>query len=218
MLPGSIGSEDRSKPMTRSFDRTRLLEAFDAVGTAAAENGVRLEMAVYGGAALMLAGNFRFSTEDVDIAEMPRPWPPWLSEICQTVANRNGWSADWLNDAVTFHLSPVATRQADHLEFGTFPRGGGPVGLIILVPTPEYMLALKLKAMRLLDPVKGGIEADDIYGLMKVLDIRTPDQAIAMLARYFPNSAKDSDRQRFLLKHLTPSETARNRDAPRYDP
>ncbi|HEX4765725.1 MAG TPA: hypothetical protein VH414_05550 [Lichenihabitans sp.] len=204
--------------MTKSFDRTLLLEAFDAIGTAAVENGVRLEMAVYGGAALMLAGNFRFSTEDVDIAELPRPWPLWLSGVCEGIANRNGWSEDWLNDAVTFHLSPAATRAADHLEFGTFPRGGGPPGLIILVPTSEYMLALKLEAMRLLDPVKGQIEADDIYSPMTLLKIRTPDQAIAVLARYFPNSAKDSDRQRFLLKHLAPSEMARTRDAPRYDP
>lgn len=106
------------------FDRTRLLQAFDAIGSAAIDNQVRLEMAVYGGSALMLASNFRFSTEDVGIAELAQPWPEWLPATTQAVALRNNWSPDWLHDAVTIHLSPLATRVADHLEYGSFPRGG----------------------------------------------------------------------------------------------
>jgi len=37
-----------------------------------------LDIAIYGGSALMLASNFRFATEDVDIAELDQPWPDWL--------------------------------------------------------------------------------------------------------------------------------------------
>ena len=108
----------------------------------------------------------------------------------------------------------VGTRTADHLEFGTFPRGRPIVGLSVWVPAPEYMLALKLKAARTLDPVKGQVETDDIYSLLKLLNIDDADQALAVLGEYFPNSAK----QRFPLKHLDPSDSARTRDAPRYDP
>ena len=162
----------------------------------------------------MLAGNFRFSTEDVDIAEIDVR-PAWLDAIVADIAARNGWSADWLNDAVTFHLSALADKACDHMEYGTFPRGGA-AGLRIVVPNADYMLALKLKAMRTTDAVKGPKETDDIFQLMRVLGIDTADAAMQILGRYFPASAQDTAKQRFLLKHLTPSEEAKVIDAPYY--
>lgn len=169
----------------QEFDRAGLVEAFDSIGAAAVANGVCLDLAVYGGAAMMLASNFRFSTEDVDIADIGSPWPTWLAEVVAQIAGRNGWSADWLNEAVTVHLSPLASRAADHVEYGTFPRTGR-AGLRIFVPSAGYMLALKLKAMRTTDPVKGGKETDDIFQLMRVLGVETADAALQILARYFP--------------------------------
>ena len=157
---------------------------------------------------------FRFGTEDVDIAELGE-WPVWLTEAAAKIADRNGWTPDWLNEAVTFHLSPLANAPADHMIYGSFPRGGAP-GLIVSVPSADYMLALKLKAMRTTDPTKGALETDDIFQLMRVVGIDTADQAMQVLARYFPTSAQDTGKQRFLLKHLTPSEEARSIDAPDY--
>lgn len=197
-----------------AFDREQLIAAFDEIGCAAHNNGTRLEVAIYGGSALMLASNFRFATEDVDIAEIERPWPEWLTQVVASVSRRNNWSEDWLNDAVQFHLSPLADRASDHLEYGTFPRGG-PAGLCVLVPSAAYMLALKLKAMRTLDPVKGEQESSDIANLMKVLHIKSPDEAIAVLGRYFPKSAADATKQRFLLKNLRVG-TKERVDAPVY--
>ena len=83
--------------MATAFDRDQLLEAFDEIGRAAIAAQTRLEIAVFGGSALMLASNFRFSTEDVDIAEIGRPWPEWLAAVVERIGARNGWPADWLN-------------------------------------------------------------------------------------------------------------------------
>jgi len=198
-----------------SFDKPQLIDAFETIGAAAAANDTRLELAVYGGSAMMLASNFRFATEDVDIAEITKPWPKWLSDTLAAIALRNGWSEDWLNEAVTFHLSPIAEKAADHIEYASYPRNG-PAGLNVLVPSAEYLLALKLKAMRTTDPVKGPQETDDIYNLMRVLKIETAEDALRTLAKFFPNSALDMTKQRFLLKHLNPSQTARRNDAPTY--
>src|SRR6266496_5826253 len=101
--------------MSTAFDREQLLAAFDEIGLAAVSAHTRLDIAVYGGSALMLASNFRFSTEDVDIAEIGRPWPEWLSTVVERIAQRNGWQESWLNDAVTFFLSPKAQRGKDVL-------------------------------------------------------------------------------------------------------
>lgn len=188
--------------MAVAFGREALLEALDELGSAAVEAGRRLAVAVYGGSALMLASNFRFASEDVDVRILDADWPSWLSEAVAAVAVARGWSRDWFNDAVAFHLSPLASTAADHVAFGSFPRADGPIGLEVYVPTAPYMLALKLKAIRIADPIRGGQEAQDIRSLMRVVGIEGADEAVALLARYFPVSGAAAEKQRFLLKHL----------------
>jgi hypothetical protein len=199
--------------MTVTFGRDALLDAFDRIGRAAVEAGTKLQIAVYGGSALMLASNFRFATEDVDVSELPRPLPGWLARTVREIANENHWQDDWFNDAVVFHLSSLADSAADHLEFGTFPRDGTQPGLAVSVPTAEYLLALKLKAFRVMDPVRGEIERLDILNLMRVIGISDIEDAIELLGRYFPASAASSEKQRFLLKNIS---REGGEDAPKY--
>ena len=66
----------------------------------------------------------------------------------------------------------MATRQGDHLEFGTFPRDLTTPGLIVYVPNARYMLALKLKAISVTDPARGEQERRDIVNLMRVVGVR----------------------------------------------
>ncbi len=199
--------------MGAAFGRDALLDAFDQIGRAAVLAGTKLQIAVYGGSALMLASNFRFATEDVDVSELERPLPGWLAEVVHEIAKKNLWQDDWFNDAVAFHLSSLADSAADHLEFGTFPRDGTSPGLVVSVPSAEYLLALKLKAVRVLDPVRGEMERLDILNLMQVVGISTAEEAIALLGRYFPVSAASSEKQRFLLKNMSREGGI---DAPKY--
>lgn len=200
--------------LSKTFDRNELLAAFDEIGEAASESGTVLHIAVYGGSALMLASNFRFSSEDVDIAELPKPWPDWLEKIVAIISQKNGWSADWLNEAVSVHLSSAASIERDHVEFGTFPRSQTDPGLMVYVPTVEYLLALKLKAVRILDPTKGKQEAADIRNLMKAAGVASAEKAVEMMGRFFPRSATDPAKQLFLLKHILGD--AGESDAPKY--
>ena len=199
--------------MSAAFDRDAPLDAFDRIGRAAILAGTKLQIAVYGGSALMLASNFRFATEDVDVSELEHPLPEWLATIVHQIAEKNGWHDDWFNDGVAFHLSALADRAHDHLEYGTFPRDGTPPGLAVSVPSAEYLLALKLKAFRVTDPVRGETERLDILNLMQVAGISTPEQAIILLGRYFPVSAASSEKQRFLLENMSREGAI---DAPKY--
>jgi hypothetical protein len=198
--------------MSAAFGRDALLDAFDQIGRAAVEAGTKLQIAVYGGSALMLASNFRFATEDVDVSKLEHPLPEWLSAVVNEIARKNQWPDDWFNDGVVFHLSSLADH-GDHLEFGTFPRDGTPPGLVVSVPSAEYLLALKLKALRVMDPVRGETERLDILNLMKVVGISTAEQAIALLGRYFPVSAASPEKQRFLLNNMNREGGI---DAPKY--
>lgn len=199
--------------MSAAFGRDALLDAFDQIGRAAALAGTKLQIAVYGGSALVLASNFRFATEDVDVSKLEYPLPDWLAAVVHEIAEKNQWQDDWFNDGVAFHLSALADRAIDHLEFGTFPRDGTPPGLAVSVPSAEYLLALKLKAARVLDPLRGETERLDILNLMQVVGISTVEEAIALLGRYFPISAASSEKQRFLLENISREGGA---DAPKY--
>jgi hypothetical protein len=199
--------------MSAAFGRDALLDAFDRIGRAAVQAGTRLQIAVYGGSALMLASNFRFATEDVDVSRLDHPMPDWLATIVREIASENRWQEDWFNDGVAFHLSSLANSAADHLEFGTFPRDGTPAGLVVSVPSAEYLLALKLKAFRIMDPLRGENERLDILNLMQVVGISSADDAIALLGRYFPLSAASAEKQRFLLKNMSNEGAV---DAPKY--
>ena len=199
--------------MSAAFGRDALLDAFDRIGRAAVRAGTKLQIAVYGGSALMLASNFRFATEDVDVSQLEHPLPDWLAAVVQEIAEKNSWQDDWFNDGVAFHLSSLADRAADHLEFGTFPRDGSSPGLVVSVPSAEYLLALKLKAARVMDPVRGEVERLDILNLMKVVGVSTAGEAIDLLGRYFPISAASSEKQRFLLKNMNREGGI---DAPKY--
>src|SRR5438477_575847 len=167
--------------MGTSFDREQLLAAFDEIGVAAVAANTRIDIAVFGGSALMLASNFRFSTEGVDIAEIVRPWPQWLADVVARIAVHNGWLEHWLNDAVNTFLSLHAPPRRDLVIWGTFPRAADKTGLSVFVPTARYLLALKLKALRVAKFEKSTKDIADVAGLLRVLGIRAPEEAIEIL-------------------------------------
>jgi hypothetical protein len=76
------------------------------------------------------------------------------------------------------------------------------------------MLALKLMALRISDFPKGARDMSDVGALLQVLQIKTVDAAIQVLAEYFPRRAADADKQRFVLRHILSMDEPR--DAPKY--
>ncbi|MEA2923357.1 MAG: hypothetical protein QOD25_479 [Alphaproteobacteria bacterium] len=200
--------------MASKFDREQLLAAFDDIGTAAIAANTRLDIVVFGGSALMLASNFRFATEDVDIAELDQPWPEWLSAVVARIGERNDWVEGWLNDAVSSFLSPRAQRDRDLVTWGTFPRAADKTGLTVFIPTARYLLALKLKALRVAKFEKGTTDISDVAGLLRVLGIKEAEAAIAILMEFYPNSVADAEKARFVLRHILSMESTL--DAPEY--
>jgi hypothetical protein len=56
------------------------------------------------------------------------------------------------------------------------------------VPSARYMLALKLKALRVSKYDKGRADLADVESPLSVLGITDADEAIAVLTEFFPNS------------------------------
>ena len=84
------------------------------------------------------------------------------------------------------YLSPLVDAPEDHVLTGTYPTEATP-GLRVYVPTPEYMLAMKLVSMRI-DEATAGKDEEGIVNLMSVVGITTKVELIAAASAYYPEA------------------------------
>ncbi len=153
--------------MAQQLDRARLLEALEALGADLADHGRFVELAIYGGGALMLQFAWRRSTEDVDAVVRAGYDEAALAPSVRRVAERMGFERDWLNDAVGM-FTPLDEDETLFALAGTYPTGGTP-GLRTVLATPSYLLAMKLHALESLD--RGDRDLTDARALAAHLDI-----------------------------------------------
>jgi hypothetical protein len=125
----------------------------------------------------------RFRTADVDASVEGGDHGALMAAAAQ-VAERRGWLRSWLSKALTVNLSG---------ERGTSLHGSYPsetrVGLRVYVARHEYLLAMKLRAMRV-----GRREEQDAALLAHSCGIASLDGMLALLERYFPKEPPDPRR------------------------
>jgi hypothetical protein len=149
--------------------------------------GVTGELYLVGGAVMCLAFNAREATKDVDALFEPARL---IREAAARVGVAAGLEASWLNDAVKGYLSP----RGEFTPFLELPH------LKVFVAHPRYLLALKCAALRLGEEFH---DLDDVRYLLRHLDIRTPEEALAIVNRYFAESEL-LPKTRLLLEELLP--------------
>lgn len=203
-----------SKPPVFTLEALR--DALTELGTLAYDAGRVIDVAVYGGSCLMLVSNFRIATADVDAVAATAD-QDFLDSAAQAVAKRRGWPRDWLNDGVRTYLSPNVEGLAQHSLFRTYPSEDRP-GLRVFVPVPEYMLAMKLVALRL-DPARGRSDFEDAINLMQVTGLQEKEDILRFASRFYPE-ARASARLALALDQLWTEYRSRlerpTHDAPRY--
>ena len=155
--------------------------AFDAMGQMAADRGLVVEIAVYGGSCLILASDIRGTSGDVDAVFLGEGRV--VRQLADDVARRLGLPLDWINEAVTRVAPPIGNPEPNLLPFGDYPRTcGAPVGLRVFLPTPGYLLAMKILANRLVDDVeKIQLDLNDSVQLMRVTNISTRADLVALM-------------------------------------
>lgn len=153
-------------PLTKA-DIRRLFELLNEELRQSQSQG---ELYLVGGAVMCLAYDARSSTADVDGYFRPAAE---VRKAAARAAAKAGLAADWLNDAVKGYLSAEGDfapfLELDHVR--------------VMVAQPQYLLAMKCLAMRI------GAEfhdEDDVRYLLRHLDVRSYDQALAILAKYYP--------------------------------
>lgn len=167
-----------------------LRRLFDLLNEELSRADTEGELFLVGGAVMCLAYAARPSTQDVDALFRPTRQ---VREAAARVAERAGVQPDWLNDAVKGFLSERGEfnpfLELDHLR--------------VMVAQPEYLLAMKCLSLRI------GAEfhdEDDIRYLLRHLDVRSNDQALTLIARFYP-LARFPQKALYALGELLPKQT-----------
>lgn len=165
-----------------TFDRQALELALEELGRRAHAEGKIIEIAIYGGSALMLTFDWRVATRDVDaVFEADKQT---IRRLAREMAAAHGWDSDWLNDGVKGFLSATdASPEAKRL-FRTYPSEDAP-GLRVMVATPAYLFAMKCRAMRL-GGVAENVDVEDIRHLAREIGVTSAQQALDLVGAFYP--------------------------------
>lgn len=155
--------------MRVKLSRPDILRLFELLDAELAWQDVEGEIYVVGGAVMCLALNARHATRDVDALFKPAKL---IREAAARVASAAGVPDTWLNDAVKAYLG----RHGKFDPFLELPH------LRVFVAQVEYLLAMKCAAMRLGEEFH---DLDDVRYLLRHLNIRTAEEALAIITKYF---------------------------------
>jgi len=174
----------REKPVAeQQLSRSDVEEAFREIGEFMLRHRKTAEIAVYGGAAIMLQFEVAFRTADVD-AVVRDGDHGLLTQAARDVAARRGWHRSWFSEAVANYVgAPGGTLL--HASYPSETRQG----LRVYVAKPDYLLAMKLRAMRV-----GSRDESDAAMLALHCGIATREALLALLSAYFPNEPADARR------------------------
>jgi hypothetical protein len=198
-----------STPQGRSIllDRGDIRRLLHEIGTELAANGRTAEIAIYGGAALILTFDHRDPTRDVDYVWVSGDTDA-VAEAADKVGAAHGMEPGWFNDAVSMFVS-------DHPEtefLGDFPAGNGG-GLRVFLASPRYVLAMKMMAMR------SSLETNDfadIWMLVEACGVRDMEGAEACLRGYFGPDGLPQRSKELLAELLADRAAGKDYDPMRY--
>ncbi|MHB1711512.1 MAG: nucleotidyltransferase [Acidimicrobiales bacterium] len=151
------------------MDRNAIEEALLDVAETLDRRGVRAQIYLVGGAAMVLAFHSRFTTDDVDGSVYPTEE---VLAVAAEVASRRGLKNNWLSDSAKIFV-PVAKEP----EWRPVYR----VGSIEIVAADERtMLAITMRASR------GRRDEDDIEFLLATCCITSELEALSLYNEFFP--------------------------------
>jgi hypothetical protein len=174
-----------------SLNREQIIGLLTELGQELDACGVKAQMFVVGGATMALGYNMRRATADVDGVFEPKAV---IYEAARRVASRHGHlPEDWLNDSVKGLLPAGADQHAKVIL--DLP------GITVTVPSPHYLLALKVQAARI------DRDQDDIRFLARETGAKTADDVLR-IAEQVIGSNRLLPKAQFIVQEMFPADPA----------
>ncbi|MGC2191540.1 MAG: hypothetical protein WA751_04330 [Candidatus Dormiibacterota bacterium] len=165
--------------------RDDFIVALTKLGARLEARGIVGDVYLVGGAAMVLAYQFRELTRDIDAVFVPSAE---IYQAAREVQDELDLPDGWLNDAAKGYV-PGDDHNA--VPVMTVP------GLSVTAASPEFMLGMKLLAAR---PDQ---DRDDIAYLAKLLNLGTSDQVLQVVERLYPPDLL-TPRTKFLVQEMFP--------------
>ena len=143
--------------------------ALEAVGCRLAEQQLRADIVIAGGAWMALVLGSRDITKDIDAYLAPPSEP--VRRAADQVASEFGLPDDWLNDGIKEFFYKTPPQSLWH-TFGN---------LCVYAVSADYMLALKIYAARVSDRA-------DVQALIHHLDLHSAEEIQEIVERYIPTN------------------------------
>ena len=156
---------------TQPLGREQLTDLLAELSDELAAAGARAQLFVVGGAAMALAYDESRSTRHIDAAFAPAPI---VRRAGERVATRHGLEPDWLNDAAKGFMPGDDAHPRTVFESGN---------LLVQVPSPQYLLAMKIYSGRLTESRR---DLDDAVTLFNLAGYTSVEQVIELLERTYP--------------------------------
>jgi len=147
--------------------RDEILKYLHVLNEKLLQENVKGELCLYGGAVMCLVYDARPSTKDVDAVFQPAEI---IRRFTEEIADEYALAGDWLNDGVKGFL--VEHRRKVFLNLSH---------LVVMVAEGEYMLAMKSLSARI-----DGTDSQDITFLIRDLKIKTLNEVLQIVDKYYP--------------------------------
>jgi hypothetical protein len=171
----AMSDEATNHPTGSALTREELLNALRVLSDKLGEQGVTGELCLFGGSVMMLAFSARLTTKDVDALFKPSKT---IRDLAVRIATELRLPNDWLNDGVKGFLSARHETTAGNLP--QFPH------LRLIMPVPQYLLAMKCMASRIAGTTGEQSDVSDIVFLIRHLGLKSARDVLDILAQYYP--------------------------------
>lgn len=157
------------------LDEPTILAALARLSERLAVIGERGEICIVGGACMVLAFKARITTKDVDAMTFA---PDRILREAFRVGQEMDLPPDWFNDAARLYIS---RKKHDTREYNVQF-----ANLRVLMPTAEYMLAMKCLASRTASVAGAADDRADIKFLAQHLNLKSAGEALNIVAQFYP--------------------------------
>ena len=167
-----------------ALSREQILRALESLSDQLGRQGVTGEVCMFGGTVMALAFTDRRPTKVVDAIFQPAQV---IRQLARRVADDLHLPPDWLREADPHFGS--ARHETTTGNLPQFPH------LRLMMPVPEYLLAMKCVAARI-----GGTAAEtsDLAFLVRHLQLKSAMEVWDLVRQYFPDNPIPAKTQQFI--------------------
>ncbi len=166
---------DDEKMAASSLTRETIVRGLQMLSEQLGRKGVTGEVCLFGGAVMVLAFTARLTTKDVAALFQPAQA---VRDLARGIADDLFLPADWLNDGVKGFIS---TRH--ETTMGNLPQFAH---LRLIIPVPQYLLAMKCMAARLGGTADEPTDVADIVFLVRHLKLKSAQTVLDLVGAYYP--------------------------------